>query len=197
MTALAFARDKRYVGVVMAVLFSGLLVASLVMRTSAAGFSATTNNGANSWQTGTVVLTDNDSGAALFSSAMLDGGQAVTKCINVTYSGTFTSGTIVKMFTSSVSGALAPYLDVVVDGGTGATDTNCTGFTTDGGGNIFSGTLSAFGTSATSYATGVDAWAPTSTPVTKTYRIVATVQNDNNAQGKTAAATFNWEAQHN
>lgn len=192
----ALAMDRRRQALVLSVLFSGLLIALLVMRVSSAGFSATTNNGANSWQTGSVVLTDNDGGSAIFNSTMLDGGQAVTKCINVTYSGTFTTGTHVKMYTSAVSGALAPYLDVVVDEGTGATDTACTGFVDDPAASIYTGTLSNFGTSATSYATAVGDWQPSGTPVTRTYRITTTVQNDANAQGKTAAATFNWEAQH-
>jgi hypothetical protein len=191
----ALLRSNRRFALALPALAAAIVMSLFVLRVSSAGFSATTDNGSNSWQTGSVTLTDNDGGTAMFNASMLDGGQTVTRCINVTYTG-FTTGTHVKMFTTAVSGDLAPYLDVTVDEGTGATDAACTGFTDDPAAAIFTGTLAAFGTAATSYATGVGDWQPAGSPVTRTYRISTTVQNDANAQGKTAAATFNWVAQH-
>lgn len=191
----ALTLDRRRLGTVLAVLLSGLVVALFVFRVSSAGFSATTDNNGNSWQTGSVQLTDNDGGSALFTATNLDGGTVTTKCINVTYTG-FTSGTHVKMFTSGVGGTgLATYLDVVVEEGTGATDTACTGFVDDPAAPIYTGTLAAFAAN-NSYANGVGDWQPSGSPVTRTYKITTTVQNDSNAMGKTASATFNWEAQH-
>ena len=190
----ALVLGKAKTGLVLSVLFSGLLVALLVMRVSSAGFSASTTNGSNSWQTGSVSLTDESGGTAMFNAAALDGGQSVIKCIAVTYAGSFTTGVNVHMYSTAVSGALAPYLNLTVDEGTGGTSSDCSGFTPSA--TDYTGTLADFGTSKTSYATGVSAWAPNATPQTKVYRLTTTVQNDPNAQGKTASATFNWTAQH-
>ena len=177
------------VGVTMLIVVSVVSIA--IMQYSRAAFTATTSNSSNSWATGSVVLSDDDSGSAMFASTNMSGGQSVVKCIAVTYAGTLTSGVNVKLYGTS-SGALASYLNLTVEQGTGGGYGTCVGFS---GSQIYSGTVSGFSASYTNYAAGLTAFSPSANPETHTYRFTITVQNDNNAQNKTATADYTWEAQ--
>jgi hypothetical protein len=176
------------------------LVASsaLVFQASNAAFTASTSNGSNTWSSGTVLLTDDDSSSVMFSVTNIKPGSTGIKCINVTYSGSLAGQ--VRLFVTSASGTLGPYLDLTVEEGTGATGgatLSCSGFTT---GSTLSGggeTLDSFATAHTAFGSGVSAWAPTgSGSETRSYRVTYTLQDDNNAQNKSAAATFTWEARN-
>jgi hypothetical protein len=170
------------------------LVGTLVLRTSSALFSSTTNSPSNSWATGSVSISDDDSGTAMFTTAgngLLTGGQSLVNCIKVDYTGTSTAGVGVKFY-GSAAGALAPYLDVTVERGTGVGYGDCTGFT---GTSIYSGTLADLNTNVGSYANGVGSWTPASSADSRVYRITVTVQQNSLAQAKTATGTFTWEAQ--
>jgi hypothetical protein len=172
------------------------LCSTMVWRTSSALFSGTTSNSSNSWATGGVSLSDDSSSTALFNSGtdgLLSGGQTLTKCIKVTYTGSVTSGVSVKLY-STASGALAPYLNLTVDQGTGGGFGSCTGFTV-GTAGIYSGTVSGMATADTNFATGAGSWAPGSNGATQTYRFTVTVSSAAAAQSTTAAGSFTWEAQ--
>jgi hypothetical protein len=172
-------------------LVAAAAVSISIMQYSRAAFTATTANTSNSWATGSVVLSDDDAGSAMFNSSNMSAGQSVVKCIAVTYSGTLTSGVNVKMYGTS-SGALASYLNLTIEQGTGGGYGSCAGFS---GSQIYSGTASGFSATYTSFGTGLTGFSPTTNPETHTYRLTITVQNDNNAQSKTAAADYTWEAQ--
>jgi len=181
-----------------AVVVSGLLV----WQSSYAAFSVTTVNPTNTFSSGSVVLGDDDSGSAMFSPTLLKPADTGTKCIVVTSTGTLAS--TVKLYATSYSttNSLASYLDMVIDEGTGGSfatsgPTSCTGFTL--GTNIFTGTLASFGTTKTSFATGVGTWAPAGTgSPTKTFRFKYTLSasTPNTAQSGTAGVGFTWEAQN-
>lgn len=175
----------------------GMAVAALfVIRGSDAAFTSTTDNDDNQLTAGTVVLTDDDAGTKLFDVTGLNGGQTLTKCINVTYTGSLVSD--VKLHGSVGGSGLAPGLATVIDVGTGAAGGatfGCQGFTADDAGAEFTGTLAAFGTAHGSYANGVGEYDDATDPTTKSYRIAVTVSNDNAYQGKNATVSFTWEAQ--
>jgi hypothetical protein len=167
-----------------------VLCSTMVLRTSEALFSATTGTPSQSWQTGSVAISDDDGGTATFDTAvdgLLTGGQQLQKCITVTYSGSLASSASVELYGTS-SGTLAPYLNLAIDRGTGT----CGAFTVQQA--LFSGTLSGFGAAATDYDTGVGPWAPGTTGASTLYRFTVTVQNVAAAQSKSAAGTFTWEA---
>ncbi|GLY00505.1 MULTISPECIES: hypothetical protein [Actinoplanes] len=169
---------------------------TMMLRTSQAMFSGGTDNQSDSWQTGTVALSDDDAGVALFSSGadgLLTGGQVLTRCIVVKYDGTLTSNTSVKLW-STATGALAPYLNLTVDQGSGSTDRDCTNFTASTAG-IYTGTVSGLAAASTNFATGAGSWSPSTNGATMTYRFTVTVQSVAAAQGKSASGTFTWEAQ--
>lgn len=165
---------------------------AMVWQASYAAFTATTENANNSWATGTVVLTDNDSGAVLFNVSGLDNDDTATKCITVTYSGTLAAN--VRLYATGVDGAdtLASYIDLVVEEGSGATDAACTGFVAANPAVSFSAKLSTMPMSWA--APGALNW-PASQNTSKSYRITYNITDgDENAQGKTADASFVWEA---
>jgi len=181
---------------------SVLISALVVWQSSYAAFSTTTVNPSNTFGSGSVVLSDDDSGTAMFTPTLLKPADTGTKCIVVTSTGTLASAVELYATGYSTTNGLSTYLDMVIDEGTGGTfassgPTSCTGFVA--GANIFTGSLATFGTTKTSFATGVGTWAPAgSGSPTRTYRIKYTLNaaTPNTAQSGTAALGFTWEAQN-
>ena len=171
----------------------GVAVSSGVMwQASSAAFTASTGTAANTWNAGTVALTDDDSGTAMFAATNLRPGSTGDKCITVTYNGSLSAG--VKLYGTAVSGALSPYVDLVIEEGSGGGSGSCSGFTPSG--TAFTGTLASFGSTKTGFATGVGTFTPSGSGQQKTFHISYTVNaaTPDTAQNATAAATFTWEA---
>ena len=184
-----------------------LIVAMLTIVVGAgtwSAFSSTTSNPGNSFDVGTVTLTDNDSGNAMLSLSNAKPGDSDTSCITVSYSGTLDAS--VRLYGTTAGTGLAQYLDLTVTRGSGAAGfDSCTGFTADatnyvgaGSGVVYSGTLDGF---PDAYAGAIVD--PTSgTPETWTtsenhqYRFQVTVQDASAAQGLTATQVFTWEARN-
>jgi hypothetical protein len=179
------------------VLCAVLLTAGLVMHRTRAAFTGSTDNPASSWASGTVILGDDDSGSALFSATGLYPGDSGQRCIRVTYTGTVTAP--VRLYGSVATGALAPYVDLVVEeavagaGNTGSYAGGCSGFS---GNALYSGTLSALNGAASDYATGLGTFTPSSSGEYRVYRVAYTVNASapDAAQGQSAAVTFSWQA---
>lgn len=165
-----------------------------------AAFSSTTSNTGNTFDTGTVVVADNDANSAMYSVSGRKPGDTITRCIKVTYTGSLAAD--VKLYTLSTLAAGAQYIDLTIDKGTGnAAFPGCTGFSADAGGPIFTGTLASFASAKNSYANGIAAYpgAQTAwnTSDTLVYRFTLTVQDNNSAQGMSLAAhDFTWEARN-
>ncbi len=182
-----------------AFLLSALAVSLLVLQASRAAFSDTTDNTGNAFSTGTVILSDDDTGTAMFNVTNMVPGDTATACIAVTYSGTVADPSAVKLYSGGYtdSGTLADYLNVTVEEGTGGSFADCSGFVS--GATIVSGTtVAGFDTSYTDYASGAGTWDPASTPESRTYRV--TVELDaatpNAQQGASVTAlAFVWEVQ--
>lgn len=173
-----------------------LISSALVYQASRAAFTDTDTPGPNAWSAGTVVIDEGSNGSAVFNASNLKPGDTDDYCIVVTYSGSLAA--TAKLY-ASVSGSLAQYLDLVVEESDDTPAQDCTGFTADTTLSSNTETLQSFGTAHHDFATGVSSWAPppgNSTPQTRAFRISYTVQDNNAAQGLTAAATFTWEAQN-
>ena len=176
-----------------AVLFSG----ALVWQSSYSAFSANTSNPTNNWTAGSVTIADDDSNTAMFNVANMKPGATGVKCINVTASGSLAS--TVKLYATSYSttNALAASVNLKIEEGTGSTNASCAGFT--GPSTLFDAALSSFGTTKTSFATGVSSWAPTGAgSEVKSYRVTYSLSGStpDTAQGGTAAVGFTWESQN-
>lgn len=169
-------------------------VGVLLVQGSEAAFTASTANENSVVRSGTVVLVNDGASTAMFNVGNLNGGQTITRCINVEYDGSLTAG--IKLH-GVTSGDLAAGLATTIEIGSGAAggvSFGCTGFTADGPAS-FNSTLAAFGTTHNSYAAGIGGFASAVKDDTKSYKITMTVSNDNQYQGKSAGVDFTWEAQ--
>jgi hypothetical protein len=169
------------------------LVTFLVVTKTRAAFDATTQNGSNAFSAGTVTLTDDDSGTAMFNATTMKPLDTVVHCITVTYSGTITPAAIRMHATVGGTGADA-YLNLTVEDGSGGSFGSCTGFSASS--TLYNGTLNGFVAAHSNWATGLAVWNPSTTPSSHTLRFTATLQDNNAAQGLTATAVFTWEAQN-
>ncbi len=171
----------------------GLLLSSAwVWQGSQAAYTGVTSNSGNTFSAGTVSLTDDDSGTALFTVSGLQPGSTGQRCLTVSYHGTL--GAQVKLFVTpgSVTGTgLDAYLVLKVEEGTGGSNASCAGFS---GTQIFNSTLGSLAGSATNSATGLGSWAPTGAGQNRVYRFTYGLQDDNAAQGLNCQASFTWEA---
>ena len=169
-----------------------LLTAAFIVTASLAAFSDTTDNSGNTWSAGTVILTDDDLGVAMFTVTNMSPG-TVTDCIVVTYSGSVLPADV-NLYGISGGTGLDDFLDVTVEEGTGGIFGDCTGFSPTS--TIFGpGTLTSFAATHTNFTNGVGAWLPAANPESRTYRFTVTLVDNNAAQGLNATATFTWEAQ--
>jgi len=168
-----------------------LMLSVLTATRSRAAFSDTTDNLSNTFASGSVVLTDDDTGSAMFTATEMTPGVPVVECITLTYSGSLVPADI-RMYGTS-SGALAPYLDTTIEVGTGGSFGDCTGFTSSS--TIYSDTLSNFSTTHTNWTSGLATFTAAVNPTSRTLRFTVDVQNDPSAQGQSATADFTFEAQ--
>jgi hypothetical protein len=183
--------DRHVLAIGVALLLTVVLIA---VRSTTAAFTSTTANAANSWSAGTVALTDDDSGTAMFAATAMAPGDAVTRCITVSYSGSVDAA--VRLYGSITGGTgLGTYLNLTVERGAGGSFADCTGFVSAE--SVYTGTLAGFTATHTGFANGAGTWSPVGgAPVdTMTYRFTTTLQDDNAAQGLSATAAFTWEAQ--
>ncbi|MFN2471065.1 MAG: hypothetical protein ABR583_08770 [Gaiellaceae bacterium] len=184
----------------------GLAAAAVAAAATYAAYVATTQNNRNSVAAGSVALSDNDSGTAMFTTlGSAKPGDTETSCIKVRYDGTLASS--VRLY-ATVTGGLAPYLTLTVTRGSDPSPAfdNCATFANDatdyigaGPGVVYSRTLSGF---PTTYATaivdpavggGTESWVATEEHV---YKIQATLGASTAAQGQTSTAAFTWEARN-
>ena len=174
-----------------------VLVGALVIGGSQAAFTATTANSGDSWAAGTVVLSDDDASSVMFNVAAMKPGATNIHCIVVTYSGSLAALPI-ELYATVAGSGLANDLNAVVEVGTGGTFADCTGFTATS--TMYNGTLANLGATNTNWATGLSTgWSPTgASSETRTFRFTVSLPGatGNSAQGKTATATFTWEAQN-
>jgi hypothetical protein len=183
-----------------ALIATGVIAVASGQATFAA-FTLTTQNTNDSYVAGSVALSDNDAGTVMWDVAnQLPTSAAVVRCIRVTYTGSLPAG--VRLYTTSASSPLDQYLNVTVEKGSMPVATvfpNCTGFVSEA--TIApAGTLQAFKTARTGWASGLPAF-PGATTAWNTgnslvYRFTVQLQNVFAAQGLTGLVGFTWEAQN-
>jgi hypothetical protein len=163
-----------------------------------AAFTATTTNPGNQIDSGTVAISDNDSGVALYNVTNAKPGDATSKCIRVSYTGSLASS--VKLYVSSGITNGTDY-NLKVERGSGTTNfSTCAGFTASS-----TAQDAALGSFPTSYAAGVDgkaAGAAWNNGDAVDYRFTITQNDDTTPNAHTSvtssgAHTFTWEARNN
>jgi hypothetical protein len=195
--------SKRFVLTLAAIALIGVLAGAQTW----AAYDATTANTTNSFATGTVELSDNDSGTAMLSLSAALPGATDTGCITVGYTGSLSAA--VRLYGTTTGSGLDAYLDLKITRGSfsGAPPAfdSCATFTADatdyvgsGSGVIYNGTLQAF---PDDFAAGrVDPLpagpATWTTGESHVYKIQVTLKNNPSAEGKGATQTFTWEARN-
>jgi predicted ribosomally synthesized peptide with SipW-like signal peptide len=184
-----------------------LLLSALVLGLAGAiggaatfsAFSSSTTNTGNQFAAGTVVLADNDAGAAMYSISNTKPGVNTVKCIQVTYTGSLDAD--VKLYTTTTTiPAAAANITLTVEKGTA---TGGTGFpdcgTYTSGATIYSGSLYDFQQNKGSYTNGVAAnpgaatkWVTNDALV---YRFTLAV-NDSGSGVNSGSHQFTWEARN-
>ncbi|MDX1657438.1 MAG: hypothetical protein R3343_01330 [Nitriliruptorales bacterium] len=176
-----------------------VLVSALIVRTTQAAFSATTDNPGNDFASGEVSLTDNfavpmfDVTATTPSveAGNLAPGDTKTNCIEVTYTGTIDPSVPIAITTANTGGSIAGDLNVtVVMGDKGVT---CAGTTLSGGGaTVTAGTetVAAFGS--------VSTWTPNpegaNDDLTRAFQFTVEFDSASTTQNGSADADFVWTA---
>jgi predicted ribosomally synthesized peptide with SipW-like signal peptide len=188
-------RQKRGRKLLLTLLIVGV-VGSIAGIGTFSAFSSTTSNSGNSFAAGTVYIVDNDTGSAMFTVSNAKPATSYTSCIKVTYLGTLDAS--VKLYGSGFGGALAPYLTVKVEEGSGAAGFgNCTGFTPSS--TVYNNV--AMNSFPTTYAGGSATGGTWTTNKAVDYRFTITLADDNNANGGASPLaannfSFTWEAQN-
>src|SRR6185436_8361442 len=146
-------KDSKARRLTLSLLIVGVVGAIVGVGTLSA-FSSNTSNTGNNFDAGTVYITDNDAGSALYSVTNRKPGDSVTSCIKVTYGGTL--GADVHLYTTSSINAVGQYVNLTVEKGTSSGNPafpGCGTFTSEA--TVFSGTLSGFASAKNNYANGV------------------------------------------
>ena len=154
-----------------------------------AAFSSSTTN-PQTVKGGTLTLSDEDGGTRAFGlTGLTPASTAENRCLRVRYLGT--KAATVRMY-GNASGALAPYLRLVVTRGTqpAVAFPACTSFVPAA--TVYDGTLAAYpSTWASGLPAAPGAWTSGTDHV---YRVTISLDNDAAAQGKSGSAAFSWEA---
>ncbi len=188
-------RQKRGRKLLLTLLIVGV-VGSIAGIGTFSAFSATTSNTGNNFAAGTVYIVDNDTGSAMFNVSNAKPGNSYSSCIKVTYLGTLDAS--VKLYGSGFGGALAQYLTVKVEEGSGAAGFgDCTGFSPSS--TLYNNV--AMNSFPTTYAGASATGGTWSTNSAVDYRVTVTLADDNNANGGSSplsanAFGFTWEARN-
>ena len=117
-----------------------------------AAFSDTTSNPGNTFEAGTVTLTDNDGDVALYTNTTeAEPGVNYDRCIRVTYAGTLDA--TVRLYSSAIS-ADGSKVNIQVDKSATGSQADCSDF--GAATNVYAVTsLSTFGSSHSAYSNGL------------------------------------------
>jgi len=174
-------------------------LSALVGLGTYSAFTATTTNSGNNISSGTVKIDQHSGATTLYNVTNQKPGDATTKCLRVTYSGSITASAVKLYASAGITNGTQYNLEV--DRGTGLTTLDgtmsCAGFTQTS--VAYNGNL---GTLGSTYATGVDGKAAAATWATNDaidYRFIITQNDDTTANAHTSVLTsgthsFTWEA---
>lgn len=178
------------------------VTASLATLATFSAFTATTANAGNSIESGSVALSDNDSGSAMYNITNGRPTESQDFCIKVSYGGSLASTVKLYMATAVTNGSL---FNIQVERGNSLSDFGdaCTDFVADA--TIFGpDTLENFQVAHSSWANGLDAGDGTAWDFGESidYRFTITTNDDPTVDAHTVAMSsglhdFTWEAQNN
>lgn len=180
-------RRRTYLVIGAAALTALALVVFMVTSVTRAAWTAQTDNTGSSWDTGTVSLTDDDGGSAMFEITNMMAGDVETNSIMVTNASSVPLD--VRMYGANVTGDSALAGELSLDIGT-----------TSGGTDVYTGTLAGFATSHTNFDSGtssISLGTDVGTNDTQEYHFTVRLPSDapTTVQNMTAGIDFVWEGQ--
>lgn len=153
-------------------------------RTSGAQFTASTSNSSNQFWAGSIDVTTNLAQPVLLTSAGIYPGLEISECMEVSYVGTI-EGVSTRMYARVGEGDLSEFLNIAIERADSSVP--CAEFEPTS--QVFEGTLAAYAGRYHDFASGYDL--NLGNPgETATLRIVATVADDNAAQGLSTDFSF-------
>jgi len=181
------------------------VVGSIVAFGTFSAFSSSTDNPGNQFAAGSVAISDNDLGTALYNVSKKKPGDSKTSCVKVTYTGTLPSN--VKLYLPDpVNSQISEYVDLDITSGTGSA-ANCSDFATDtANSSVYDGELGDFAATYGDYANGLADFPLAKTKWdandTVTYKVRVEMQDTNaaNSEASTGYASgvhsYVWEARN-
>jgi hypothetical protein len=167
---------------------SVLLVSTLVIDHSTAAFGGSATEVGNSFEAGTIELTDDDAGQSLFRLDDMAPGRPAVRCIDIIYKGSILPADLA--LAAEATGELTPFLDVVIERGTGGTFESCDGFRRSA--LVFEGTLAELADRTENEPLSVATVLSSDERVSFRFRFE--LADDQQVVGKTAVSTFLWDA---
>lgn len=137
-------------------LLTVVVMGSLAAFGTFSAFSHSTSNPGNNFDIGTVNISDNDAGGALYEVPNAGPGTTDVSCIEVTYGGTIDAN--VRLYNADdIDPAAGDLVNLTIEKGSAATfNADCTGFVADTNSpTIYTGTLDDFQVAHNSWATGL------------------------------------------
>lgn len=163
---------------------SVLAIATFVVNRSATALTIDGAVNASEVASGTIELNDDDNGRSLFDLADMVPGRTSTQCITIRYDGSIVPVDLALQ--ADVDGDLGPYLDVVVEQGSTGGFEHCERFRAES--VVFDGTLATMAA-----RDRIDLERILNQGESRVYRFQFTLQDTNDALGRSSTVGFVWE----
>lgn len=178
-------RIDRVTARALAAAISSLAIATLVVTQSVKGLQVEGTAASNQFESGTITLVDDDQGRSLIGLENMAPGRPVSRCIEVTYTGSVLP---VDLTLAAIGkGDIAPFIDVVVEDGSGGGFDDCVGFESEE--LIYEGVL------ADLERTPLDLGRIRNTGESLSFRFTFDLRDDADAVGRVGSVDFIWEAE--
>ena len=163
---------------------SALAIATFVVNRSANALTVDGTVNAAEVTSGTIELTDDDNGRALFDLADMVPGRASMECLTIQYDGSIVPVELALL--AEVEGDLGPYLDVTVEQGTSGGFEDCGDFSPER--LIYNGTLDRM-----AQLERIELERILNQGETRVYRFRFGLQDTADALGRVSTVGFVWE----
>lgn len=163
---------------------ASLAVATFVVSTSTSALDPGGTVAGNSFESGTVELSDDDGGRSLVRLDRMAPGRAVEECITITYDGTVLP--VEVTLAARIDGDIASYVLATIERGAGGEYGSCAGFEPDE--RVFAGRLADLGEGT------VPLLLVRNEGESVSFRFRFELADESDAAGRSGSVDFVWEA---